>query len=82
MELPEKNTNRKRFLQWGAALLGSVTLFRFFKKPKPTKQETVKMLTADGRLVEVNAAAFNARRKRTKASKKEIYAWMNNPSKQ
>jgi hypothetical protein len=53
---------RKKFLLWATALLSSVTIFKFIKvSGKPglqefaEKKETIKMLTQDGKLVEVDA---------------------------
>ncbi len=43
--------------------------------------EKIKMLTADGKLVEVDKAVFEEAAKKKKASNKEIYDWMKNPSK-
>ncbi len=49
-------------------------------KDKNASAEKVKMLTADGKLVEIDKAAFeNA--KRQKADNKMILDWMKNPSK-
>jgi hypothetical protein len=45
------------------------------------KKEMVKMLTADGKLVEIEKALLDAVATRRKASNKEIYKWMDNPSK-
>lgn len=44
--------------------------------------EMVKMLTADGKLVEVSKAVLDELTKKQKATNKEIYTWMNNPSKE
>ncbi|MBH2003615.1 MAG: hypothetical protein I8H66_02910 [Sphingobacteriia bacterium] len=44
--------------------------------------EMVKMLTADGRLVEVEKSILEAASKKIKSSNQEIYQWMNNPSKE
>lgn len=44
------------------------------------KKEKVKMLTADGKLVEVDKTHLDEAIKQ-KASNKEIIQWMNNPSK-
>lgn len=44
--------------------------------------EKVKMLTADGKLVEVDKALFDAVTKKQKATNKDIYNWMKNPSKE
>ena len=45
------------------------------------KPEMVKMLTADGKLVEVEKAIFDMVSTKQKATNKEIYDWMKNPSK-
>jgi hypothetical protein len=45
------------------------------------KREMVKMLTADGKLVEIDKAVLDAVAKNKKSSNKEIYDWMQNPSK-
>ncbi|HMU08447.1 MAG TPA: hypothetical protein PKC54_00455 [Ferruginibacter sp.] len=42
----------------------------------------VKMLTADGKLVEVERSVLDAAPERKKAANKDIYEWMNNPSKE
>ncbi|HQQ93833.1 MAG TPA: hypothetical protein PLQ93_04725 [Bacteroidia bacterium] len=41
----------------------------------------VKMLTPDGKLVEIDKALFEKLSTGQKAGKSEIYQWMNNPSK-
>jgi len=46
------------------------------------KKEMVKMLTADGKLVEVDKAIFDKIATKQKATNKEIYDWMQNPSKE
>lgn len=45
------------------------------------KKEMVKMLTADGKLVEIEKSVLEAATKKQKSSNKEIFDWMNNPSK-
>ena len=45
-----------------------------------SKKEKVKMLTADGKLVEVDKDVLDAASKQ-KVTNKEILQWMNNPSK-
>ena len=45
-----------------------------------SKREKVKMLTADGKLVEVDKSILDNASKQ-KASNKEILQWMKNPSK-
>ena len=53
----------------------------FFSMLAGSKKEKVKMLTQDGKLVEVDKAIFDAITQKQKAGNKEIYDWMNNPSK-
>ncbi len=63
----EFNKSRRRFLTGGLL--------------EPRKKEMVKMLTADGKLVEIEKSVLEAATKKQKSSNKEIYNWMNNPSK-
>lgn len=46
------------------------------------KPEMVKMLTADGKLVEIEKSVLEEVAKKQKATNKEIYDWMKNPSKE
>lgn len=48
----------------------------------PVKKEKIKMLTADGQLVEVDKAIYDQAVTGKKADNKEILDWMNNPSKE
>jgi hypothetical protein len=47
-----------------------------------TNPGMVKMLTADGKLVQIDKAVLEAASKKQKSTNKEIYDWMNNPSKE
>ena len=49
----------------------------FFKKP-----EMVKMLTPDGKLVEVDKSVIEKATSGKKATNNDIYDWMKNPSKE
>jgi hypothetical protein len=49
---------------------------------KEAKPGMVKMLTANGKLVEIDKAVLEAASKKQKSSNKEIYDWMQNPSKE
>ncbi len=66
---PDNNSRRWFFLQF---LKG---------KEKASNAGKVKMLTADGKLVEVDKAVYEQLTQKQKASNKEILSWMNNPSK-
>ena len=52
----------------------------FFTGLMNLNNEKIKMLTPDGKLVEVDKAVFDAASKQ-KVNNKEILQWMNNPSK-
>jgi len=80
----EKQTNspaRRKFV-WNMGILsafaavGSITGLSFWRKKKPvaSKKQTVKMLTRDGRLVEVDIARINGSRK--KVSNTELQHWI------
>lgn len=51
-------------------------------KTPGAETEMVKMLTADGKLVEVERTVLEAASKKQKAANKDIYEWMDNPSKE
>lgn len=48
---------------------------------KKTCSDKIKLLTADGRLVEVDKDVVSKVKNRQKADNKIIFEWMNNPSK-
>jgi hypothetical protein len=74
MQEPGKMQSRKKFLAWTAASLSSLTLLQFFKVSKKKKAETVKMLTREGKLVEVNVEAIPAKKK--KVTNRELQNWI------
>lgn len=49
---------------------------------KATTKEMVKMLTADGKLVEIEKSVLVAIATKKQSSKQDIYNWMQNPSKE
>ena len=69
-----KTSSRKKFLIWGASILSSVTILKFISVDKKKKSETVKMLTQDGKLVEVDIAALSSKKK--KITNKELQNWI------
>ncbi len=79
----EKQTNspeRRKFV-WNMGILsafaavGSITGLSFWRKKKATsKKQTVKMLTQDGRLVEVDIARLNSSKK--KVTNTELQHWI------
>ena len=57
-----------------------LSLFSITEKKSTT--EKVKLLTADGKLMEVDKSVLEKVATKRKASNKEILNWMNNPSKE
>ncbi|MFM6925700.1 MAG: hypothetical protein ACKOU7_09395 [Ferruginibacter sp.] len=49
---------------------------------KAAKPGMVKMLTAEGKLVEISKTALEAASRNQRSTNKEIYDWMQNPSKE
>ncbi|HJV20869.1 MAG TPA: hypothetical protein VJ552_13380 [Sediminibacterium sp.] len=73
----QKDRSRRGFLSLLVPGKGANTSTDGKEKP-----EMVKMLTADGKLVEVEKSILEAASKKKKSSNQEIYQWMNNPSKE
>lgn len=90
METPKQPSTRKKFLLWSITTLGTATLLRFIKggteKPaKPTqiqpKNDTVKMLTKDGVLVEIDRKHLvTAEKNESKISIDELKEWIKKQS--
>ena len=75
MDNENKIQTRKKFIVTGITAAALLTSFRFFIPGKKTKKSgTVKMLTQDGKLVEVDIAALPAKKK--KITNKEMQAWI------
>lgn len=75
MQIETNRVPRKKFVIW----LGSLALFSMiggaFGLSKIKEPKTVKLLTRDGKLVEVDAGLLAAYRK--KVSDKELLNWIN-----
>lgn len=77
MEQNQKSSSRKKFLVWGAAALSSFTVFGLFSgSKKEEKKETLKMLTQDGKLVEIDADKIYGSR-REKVTDEQLKNWIN-----
>ena len=78
MQVNESKISRKKMVSW----LGIVSLFTMagaaFKPWKNKPPKTVKMLTQDGKLVEVDASFLAACRK--KISDKDLQNWVKKSS--
>ena len=80
MQQPTTST-RKKFLLWGAALISSFTVLKIFissKKPDTKARGIVtgkvKMLTQDGRLVEIDEKLLASSGK--KVTSEELQQWI------
>ena len=67
-------TSRKKFLIGGAALLSSLTFFKFFSSRKKPRNDTIKMLTQDGQLVEIDRSLVSSGGR--KISNDELKNWV------
>lgn len=75
MEKEKDNSSRRKFFHWGLGILSTATAFKLiFSKKKPAKPEIVKMLTEDGRLVEVDLKQITKTGK--KVSDDDIHSWI------
>lgn len=75
MENQNKNVSRKKMISWGigfTALLALPSFLRFSKKKKETRK--VKMLTQDGKLVEIDVV--NIPEKKKKIQQADIHTWV------
>ena len=75
MEQDQNTTSRKKFFLWGLGIISSITALKLIlpKKKKPT---LVKMLSEDGKLVEVDISKI--KKTGEKVSDKEISTWVKN----
>jgi hypothetical protein len=71
---------RKKFLLWSAIIVSSATVLRFFSgtSSKKKKTETVKMLTEDGTLVEMDKHLVDLMCIKRKVTNPELQAWVKN----
>ena len=71
----QKKTTRKKFFMWGIGILSSLTAFKLLA-PSKKKNKTMKMLTEDGKLVEVDITRIQ--RTGQKITDKEVLTWVKN----
>ena len=76
VENENKPVSRKKFVFWGVSALSVLTAARLFFRPGPKSEKptTVKMLTQDGKLVEVEVTKLST--KREKISAEQIHTWI------
>lgn len=77
MTEPTKENSRKKFLLWVTAAISSFAAFGIFRTEK--KRDTVRMLSQDGKLVEIDRSLLAGGKK---ISDKELQQWIKKPSNQ
>jgi hypothetical protein len=78
MENENKPVSRKKFVFWSVGVLSVFTAAKYFFRSSPKQNTTtVKMLTRDGKLVEVDVTNL-ACGKRKKISDTELKNWVKN----
>jgi hypothetical protein len=69
------NVSRKKFLFWGIGITSLFTIPAFLRRSKKASQpKTVKMLTQDGRLVEVDIEKLSSKKEKIRAE--DIHTWV------
>ena len=74
MDNDNKIQTRKKFIGLGISAAALFTAFKFWTPKKKKENQTVKMLTQDGKLVEVDMAALSPKKK--KITNKELQNWI------
>jgi hypothetical protein len=77
MQEVQKTNSRKKFILLGVTALSSLGMMKVFKGLKKKKPETVKMLSQDGKLVEIPQTLLSKASAR-KISDKELQHWVKN----
>jgi len=80
MEIANENkpVSRKKFVAWTLGVLSAVTAVKYLFRSAPPHKSTAKMLTQDGKLVEVELSKLS--RKKTKLKDSEIHTWVKRKS--
>jgi hypothetical protein len=73
MTTQNENKGRRKFIAWGIASAAVLAAFKFIA-PSRKKPTTVKMLTEDGKLVEVDIASLPSAKK--KITNGELQNWI------
>ena len=69
-----KQQSRRKFLRWGLASAAVFSAFKFLQPSAKKETKTVKMLSEDGKLVEVDIASIPSSRK--KITNAELQNWI------
>jgi hypothetical protein len=70
-----KKISRKNFLSWGVGITSVLALPAFLRNKKKKKPQKVKMLTQDGRLVEIDMENIPSKKQKIKDA--DIHTWVN-----
>lgn len=73
MELKEKSSSRRKFMVWGAAILSGLSMISIGIRTNK-KSDTVKMLTREGTLVEIDRRLLGQKKK--KIAVDELKNWI------
>jgi|GEM_PF-733749 hypothetical protein len=74
MQSSSNKQTRKKFLWWGTALLASIAAVKWMPGRRKAKASTAKLLTQDGKLVEIDKRFLVSSGK--KISNKELQQWV------
>ena len=74
MEKEQKKLSRKTFLSWGAGITSLLVVPSFLKSKKKKEPQKVKMLTQDGRLVEIDIENIPAKKQKIESA--DIHTWV------
>lgn len=75
MNTEKKSQDRRKFIAWGVASASLFTAVKYFMPGKSKPEiKTVKMLTEDGKLVEVDIASLPSKKK--KITNGELQNWI------
>jgi hypothetical protein len=72
----QKSNSRRKFLWGGLGILSGISLFKFISPKKEKTITTAKMLTEDGRLVEVDVEKI--KKTGNKVAEKDVVNWVKN----
>ena len=69
---PDKKVSRNKFLYWAFGITVVISIPAFFSRKNKTQK--IKMLTEDGKLVEIDASAIPSKKK--KLPDHDIHTWI------
>ena len=78
MEQKQNPAARKKFLLWSLGILSSLTALKYIFPSKKKKKDSIKMLTQDGKLVEIDRDRLSGTKR--KITDPELKAWVKNNS--